>query len=112
MKLAQIEAAMFALESPLSNGVILGDEVELGKTIEAGIVLCQFWAECKRRLLVICPASLRKQRALEMEEHFNLPAQVLDAKAFLVFYGQVVTRRGPFVATSAASIEGTGQSFQ
>ena len=45
----QIEAALFALQSPLSKGVILADEVGLGKTIEAGIVLCQFWAERKRR---------------------------------------------------------------
>src|SRR5574340_97522 len=57
----QIEAALFALRSPLSKGVVLADEVGLGKTIEAGIVLCQFWAERKRRLLVLCPASLRKQ---------------------------------------------------
>src|SRR5438552_4509285 len=78
----QIEAALFALHSPLSEGVILADEVGLGKTIEAGIVLCQFWAERKRRLLVICPASIRKQWALELEEKFNLPVQVLDAKAY------------------------------
>lgn len=78
----QIEAALFALHSPLSRGVILADEVGLGKTIEAGIVLCQFWAERKRRLLVICPASLRKQWALELQEKFNLPTLVLDAKAW------------------------------
>jgi SNF2-related domain/Helicase conserved C-terminal domain len=78
----QIEAALFALESPLSKGVVLADEVGLGKTIEAGIVLCQFWAERKRRLLVICPASLRKQWALELSEKFNLPTRVLDAKTF------------------------------
>ena len=78
----QIEAALFALKSPLSKGVILADEVGLGKTIEAGIVLCQFWAERKRRLLVICPASLRKQWALEMGEKFYLPTRVLDTKAF------------------------------
>lgn len=77
----QIEAALFALQSPISKGVILADEVGLGKTIEAGIVLCQYWAERKRRLLVICPASIRKQWALELEEKFNLPAVVLDAKA-------------------------------
>src|SRR5277367_6576203 len=64
----QIEAALFALESPLSKGVILADEVGLGKTIEAGIVLCQLWAERKRRLLVICPASLRKQWALDWRQ--------------------------------------------
>ncbi|MCZ7607819.1 MAG: DEAD/DEAH box helicase [Planctomycetota bacterium] len=77
----QIEAALFALQSPLSKGVILADEVGLGKTIEAGIVLCQYWAERRRRLLVICPASIRKQWALELQEKFNLPAVVLDAKA-------------------------------
>ena len=69
----QIDAASFALRSPLSSGVILADEVGLGKTIEAGLVMCQFWAERKRRLLVICPASLRKQWSLELEEKFHLP---------------------------------------
>jgi SNF2 family DNA or RNA helicase len=69
----QIEAALFALQSPLSKGVVLADEVGLGKTIEAGIVLCQYWAEGRRRLLVICPASIRKQWALEIQEKFNLP---------------------------------------
>ena len=78
----QIEAALFAVQSPLSKGVILADEVGLGKTIEAAIVLCQFWAERKRRLLVICPASLRKQWAIELEDKFNLPALVLDAQAW------------------------------
>ena len=75
----QIEAAMFALKSPISKGVMLADEVGLGKTIEAGLVLCQYWAERRRRLLVICPASLRKQWSLELEEKFNLPTVVLDA---------------------------------
>lgn len=74
----QIEAALFALQLPLSKGVILADEVGLGKTIEAGIVLCQFWAERKRRLLVICPASLRKQWALELGGKFNLSDSTLD----------------------------------
>jgi hypothetical protein len=78
----QIEAALFALQSPLSKGVILADEVGLGKTIEAGIVLCQLWAEKKRRLLIVCPASIRKQWAIELEEKFNLPSTVLDAKTY------------------------------
>ncbi|MCC7011375.1 MAG: DEAD/DEAH box helicase [Planctomycetes bacterium] len=77
----QIEAALFALHSPLSKGVVLADEVGLGKTIEAGIVLCQLWAERRRRLLVVCPASIRKQWALELREKFNLEAFVLDATA-------------------------------
>ena len=43
----QIEAALFAFRSPLSKGAILADEVGLGKTIEAGLVLAQKWAERK-----------------------------------------------------------------
>ncbi|MEI6518837.1 MAG: SNF2-related protein [bacterium] len=78
----QIEVALFALHSPLSKGVILADEVGLGKTIEAGIILCQLWAERKRRILIICPASIRKQWALELEEKFNLPVFILDAKSY------------------------------
>ncbi|MBM3163055.1 MAG: DEAD/DEAH box helicase, partial [Chlorobi bacterium] len=78
----QIEAALFALRSPLSKGVLLADEVGLGKTIEAGLVLCQYWAERKRNILVITPASLRKQWALELSEKFNLPSIVLDAAIF------------------------------
>lgn len=77
----QIEAALFAVRSPISNGFLLADEVGLGKTIEAGLVLCQYWAERRRRLLVICPASIRKQWALELEEKFNLPVKIIDAKS-------------------------------
>ncbi|WP_298996734.1 SNF2-related protein [uncultured Desulfovibrio sp.] len=78
----QIEAALFALRSPISKGVLLADEVGLGKTIEAGLVLCQYWAERRRNILVVSPASLRKQWALELAEKFNLPSIVLDAKAY------------------------------
>ena len=78
----QVEAALFALHSPLSKGVLLADEVGLGKTIEAGLVLCQFWAERKRRLLVVCPAALRKQWQGELEEKFNLPSVIVDAKSY------------------------------
>jgi hypothetical protein len=78
----QIDAAVFALRNPLSKGVLLADEVGLGKTIEAALVLCQLWAERRRRLLVLCPASLRKQWASELAEKFNLPAQILDGKTW------------------------------
>jgi len=78
----QINAALFALHNPLNKGVILADEVGLGKTIEAGLVLCQYWAERKRQLLIICPASLRKQWAQELQDKFNLPSQILDANTW------------------------------
>ena len=78
----QIEAAMFALQSPLAEGAILADEVGLGKTIEAGIVLCQKWAERKRKLIIICPAAIRQQWAAELTNKFNLPAVVVDARTY------------------------------
>lgn len=78
----QVEAALFAFKSPLSKGAILADEVGLGKTIEAGIILSQNWAEHKRRLLVICPANLRKQWASELLEKFFLPSVIMEAKSF------------------------------
>lgn len=49
----QVDAALFAFQSPFSKGAILADEVGLGKTIEAGLLLAQKWAERKRRLLVM-----------------------------------------------------------
>jgi superfamily II DNA or RNA helicase len=78
----QIEAALFAFRSPLSKGAILADEVGLGKTIEAGILLAQQWAERKRTLLVICPANLRKQWSQELQDKFYLPSVILETKSF------------------------------
>ena len=48
----QIDAALFALQTPYLPGVVLADEVGLGKTIEAGIVITQYWAERRRRILI------------------------------------------------------------
>lgn len=78
----QIEAALFAFQSPLSKGAILADEVGLGKTIEAGILLSQFWVTEKRKLLIICPSSLRKQWSQELIEKFHLESTILEAKSF------------------------------
>jgi SNF2 family DNA or RNA helicase len=39
----QVDAALFAVRSQLSRGVLLADEVGLGKTIEAGLVIAQRW---------------------------------------------------------------------
>jgi ERCC4-related helicase len=78
----QIQAALFAFRSPLSKGAILADEVGLGKTIEAGILLAQRWAERQRTLLVICPANLRKQWSQELLDKFFLPSVILETKTF------------------------------
>ncbi|MDK8478427.1 SNF2-related protein [Corynebacterium pseudodiphtheriticum] len=76
----QIDAALFALQTPYAKGIILADEVGLGKTIEAGIVATQYWAERKRRILIIAPASLRQQWKQELWEKFMLPAELLERK--------------------------------
>jgi ERCC4-related helicase len=78
----QIDAALFAFRSPLSKGAILADEVGLGKTIEAAILLSQKWAERKRKLLIIVPANLRKQWNQELADKFFLPSAILETRTF------------------------------
>jgi adenine-specific DNA-methyltransferase len=78
----QVDAALFAFNSPLAKGALLADEVGLGKTIEAGLVLSQKWAERKRRILVITPSNLRKQWYQEITEKFFLPCRILEAKSY------------------------------
>lgn len=87
----QLEAALFAFKSPLSKGAILADEVGLGKTIEAGLVLSQKWAEGKRRILVITPANLRKQWSQELADKFFLPSVILEARS----YNQEIKKGNP-----------------
>lgn len=78
----QLDAALFAFRSPLSRGAILADEVGLGKTIEAGLIISQLWAEHKRRILVITPTTLRKQWAQELSDKFYIPSTVLDTREY------------------------------
>lgn len=81
----QVEAALFAFKSPLSKGAILADEVGLGKTIEAGILLSQLWAERRKKLLIICPANLRKQWSQELSDKFFLESIIIENKNFKDF---------------------------
>ena len=82
----QVEAALFAFKSPYSKGAILADEVGLGKTIEAGILLSQQWAENKKRILIICPSSLRKQWVNELGDKFYLKSEVIESRNFNAKY--------------------------
>jgi adenine-specific DNA-methyltransferase len=95
----QVDAALFAFRSPLSKGAILADEVGLGKTIEAGLVLSQRWAERKRRILVITPANLRKQWYQELTEKFFLPCRILESKSY-----NAAIRQGQFRPFEAPEI--------
>lgn len=76
----QIQAAIYAFNSPLSRGSILADEVGLGKTIEAGLVIAQLTLEERDRILIIAPATLRTQWQQELDTHFGLKSIVLDSK--------------------------------
>lgn len=78
----QVEAALFALRSPLEQGAILADEVGLGKTIEAGLVIAQRWAEQRRHVVLIVPATLRKQWEQELWDKFDLPSTIIEARHF------------------------------
>ncbi|HKQ72855.1 MAG TPA: SNF2-related protein [Blastocatellia bacterium] len=78
----QLDAALFAFNSPLSSGAILADEVGLGKTIEAGLIISQLWAERRRRILVITPTTLRKQWAQELADKFFLSSRVIDTAEY------------------------------
>ena len=78
----QVDAALFACRNPLSRGVILADEVGLGKTIEAGLVIAQRWAERRHKILIIVPANLRKQWHQELQDKFGLSAIILESKNY------------------------------
>lgn len=78
----QVEAALFAFRAPLERGAILADEVGLGKTIEAGLIISQLWAERKRNILIIVPPPLRKQWNRELIEKFYIPSVIMESKNF------------------------------
>ena len=98
----QVEAALFACSNPLSRGVILADEVGLGKTIEAGLVISQRWAERRRRILIIVPANLRKQWHQELQDKFSLQGLILEAKNYNTIRKQ--ERQNPFLMASGPVI--------
>ncbi|MFN7477308.1 MAG: SNF2-related protein, partial [Burkholderiales bacterium] len=98
----QVEAALFACRNPLSRGVILADEVGLGKTIEAGLVIAQRWAERRRHILIIVPANLRKQWHQELQDKFNLQGLILEAKSYNTIRKQ--GSQNPFLMASGPVI--------
>src|SRR5208283_2786284 len=114
----QVDAALFAFSSPLSKGALLADEVGLGKTIEAGLVISQRWAERKRRILIIAPSNLRKQWHQELSEKFFLPCVILESKSYnqaikggnfrpLDLDGTVVICSYQFARSKAADVHAT-----
>lgn len=78
----QVDAALFAMKSPLGNGALMADEVGLGKTIEAGLVLAQCWAERKRHILLIVPAALRMQWRAELSDKFYIESLLMESTVY------------------------------
>lgn len=79
----QFKPVLHFLDSP-SNGLLIADEVGLGKTIEAGLI----WTELRarqdaRRLLIVCPAMLREKWKAELGNRFGVSAEIVDAKGLL-----------------------------
>lgn len=97
----QVDAALFACRNPLSRGVILADEVGLGKTIEAGLVISQRWAERRRKILIIVPANLRKQWHQELQDKFSVQGLILEAKSYNAIRKQ--EQQNPFLMPGLAN---------
>ncbi|MET0413505.1 MAG: SNF2-related protein [Polyangiaceae bacterium] len=76
----QIDAVIFALARVREGGCILADEVGLGKTIEAGLVIAQLLAEGARRVLLVAPKPLIGQWRQELFQLFDIVAQEGQAK--------------------------------
>ncbi|WP_299018074.1 SNF2-related protein [uncultured Photobacterium sp.] len=79
----QFKPVLNFLNSP-SGGLLIADEVGLGKTIEAGLI----WTEVRarfdaKRLLIVCPAMLREKWRDEMQLRFGLKPQIADASEVL-----------------------------
>ncbi len=76
----QIESIIFALEKLENGGCILADEVGLGKTIEAGLVITQYRANRRFNILIIVPTSLAGQWNNELRERFQIPSRIITSK--------------------------------
>ena len=100
----QVDAALFAFKSPLSRGALLADEVGLGKTIEAGLVISQLWAERKRKILCVMPAALRQQWERELSEKFFIDSVILESSSYRALqnggYGNPFDQKGKVVLCS------------
>jgi superfamily II DNA/RNA helicase len=84
----QIEAVMFALDRLQHGGALLCDEVGLGKTIEAGLVISELRARGAERVLIIVPVALARQWQVELEDLFSVPSLILEKSNFAKFSGQ------------------------
>ncbi len=89
----QLDPVVRALSMPRTN-LLIADDVGLGKTIEAGLVMQELMLRHRARtMLIVCPAGLTLQWRDEMRDKFGLDFRIVDAQLL----GQLRRRRGLYV---------------
>lgn len=101
----QFKPLLALLDSP-SKGVLIADEVGLGKTIEAGLI----WTELRfrtnaTRLLVVCPAMLTEKWKQELARRFGTNARIMSAQELLEHLNQAEAT--PSISAIICSLQGT-----
>lgn len=95
----QVEAFTFALSSLESRGSILADEVGLGKTIEAGLVIKYLLQSGQDRILLIMPSNLRKQWQAELEEKFNIASLIVDSTNWEDYLAEIKKKQSVIIVS-------------
>lgn len=95
----QVEAFTFALSSLEFGGAILADEVGLGKTIEAGLVIKYLLCSGKNKILLIMPSNLRKQWQVELEEKFDIDSLIVDSSNWEDYFEEVKSKQAVIIVS-------------
>lgn len=95
----QVEAFTFALSSLELGGAILADEVGLGKTIEAGLVIKYLLCSGKDKILLIMPSNLRKQWQVELEEKFDIDSLIVDSSNWEDYLTKVKSKQAVIIVS-------------
>lgn len=95
----QIEALVFAVEAIKLGGAILADEVGLGKTIEAGLVMRYLHKSGYRKMLLIIPSSLCRQWQIELYEKFAIEAAIVDRQNLENYHTEVSKKLGVIIVS-------------
>lgn len=99
----QFKPVVKLLGSP-SQGLLIADEVGLGKTIEAGLVWTELVARFDtHRLLVVCPKSLTEKWRLELWQKFSVDAKIVNAEELLHYLQRESERSDGFALIASLS---------
>lgn len=77
----QIDAFVRSIKSLDTGGLVLADEVGLGKTIEAGLTLKYLIKGGAKKIVIAVPNTLRKQWQIELDEKFDIKSEIIDRQA-------------------------------